>query len=123
MVHTSPTSSARETPQVLGIGAVKQFVVDRFGLELSGDQWSRLLQPWLIPCFQHEGETVVLTDDLLATMPVLLYYAKEEESQSQLFSSWCEDSIAAQDVKIDIGADREQLPSAFFAACNNLLRT
>jgi adenine-specific DNA-methyltransferase len=107
---------------VLGIEAAKQFLADRFGLELSSDQWIRVLQPWLIPRFQREAHAVVLTDDLLGAMPVLQYCAKEETSQSKVFSSWWDDSISAQGVKIDIGADRDQLPSGFFAACNNLLR-
>ena len=105
---------------VLDIDAACEFLRERHGIVVSPAQLSRLLQPWVLPAFWSRGTRQILADDVSSAADFIAYSCRQPIGE--LFSGLEDDSFYSRCVRVDIGADRNQLPTVFFAACSNVLR-
>lgn len=99
----------------------RQLVEKHFGLYVAPELWNELLHPFIIPTYSSHNEKMVLTEDVLSLMAVLHHLIADNHSDD-LFAGVQRRRLTSPRLQIDIGSDASQLPPAFYAACNNLLR-
>jgi adenine-specific DNA methylase len=100
----------------------RSFVANHWAIELSVDKLDSLLPSWLVPRYTLNQQQVWLKADLISAREVIKH-SLDEVPNSELFGGQSENSFSTRCSKIDVGADREQLSTGFFAACSNLLRS
>ena len=105
---------------VLDIDAACELLREGYGVIVSPVQLSRLVQPWILPAFWSRGVRLMLSDDVASAADIIAYSCRQPVGE--LFSRLEDDSFYSLCVRVDIGTDRNQLPTVFFAACNNVLR-
>jgi adenine-specific DNA methylase len=92
------------------------------GSALDAAQWEFLTANHLLPRFTQDGETLVLTDDLMEVEAALKYIVEHTNAPDRLFPNMPASVILGPGLQIDLGADHSQIPPSFFSAARNLWR-